>query len=135
MSRGRNFAATEAGADGGSAFVKSIVAAAIVAMALGATYRVIADGAARDRGAEARRTALLIAQSELAAIGADIPLAPGDTSGRSGDMAWQVDISHYGENDDKNAAGELLRVAVSVGPQDGGSSLVTLQSLRLGPGA
>lgn len=130
MRRRRNFTATDAG----SAFVESIIAAAIVAMALGATYRVIADSAARDRATEARRTALLIAQSELASVGADIPLAPGDTSGQSGDMTWRVEISPYGAGEDKNAAGELLRVAVSVGPQAGGPDLVTLQSLRLGPG-
>ena len=131
MRRRRSFAGGEAG----SAFVESIIAAAIVAMALGFTYRVIADGAARDRGAEARRAALLVAQSELAAVGADIPLSPGDVSGESGDMAWRVDITRYGEGgDDKNPAGALLRVAVSVRPRGGGASLVTLQSLRLGAG-
>jgi uncharacterized protein YcgI (DUF1989 family) len=138
MRRRRNFTATGAGAgpaaDRGSAFVESIIAAAIVAMALGTTYRVIADSAARDRASEARRVALLIAQSELASVGADIPLAPGDTSGQSGDMTWRVEVSPYGAGGDKNPAGELLRVAVSVGPQAGGPNLVTLQSLRLGPG-
>jgi hypothetical protein len=138
MRRRRNSAATAGGAgfaaDGGSSFVESIVAAAIVAMALGATFRVVADGAARDRAAEARRTALLIAQSEMAAVGADIPLVPGDATGQFGDMAWRVEISPYGENEDKNAVGALLRVAVSVRPRDGGPNLVTLQSLRLGSG-
>ena len=115
--------------------MESIVAAAIVAMALGATFRVIADGAARDRAAEARRAALLVAQSELAAVGADIPLVPGDASGQSGDLAWRVDITPYGENEDQNnPAGRLLHVAVSVWPRDGGARLVTLQSLRLGRG-
>jgi hypothetical protein len=135
MRRRQQFAAWIGGPDAGSAFVESIVAAAIVAMALGTTWRVVGDGAARDRAAEARRSALLVAQSELAAVGADIPLAPGDASGESGDMAWRVEITPYAENDDKNSVGELLRVAVSVGPRDGGSALVTLQSLRLGPGA
>lgn len=121
-------------ADAGSAFVESIVAAAIVAMALGATYRVIADSAGRDRAAEARRAALLVAQSELANVGVEIPLAPGDASGLSGDMAWRVAIAPYDENQDKNPAGELLYVAVSVAPRDGGPALVTLRSLRLGPG-
>lgn len=135
MRRRHTLAGRRACAETGSAFVESIVAAAIVALALGATFRVVADGAARDRGAEARRAALLVAQSELAAVGADIPLAPGNTSGESGDLAWRVDISPYAENDEKNPAGELLRVAVSVRPREGGSSLVTLQSLRLGAGA
>jgi hypothetical protein len=135
MRRRQQFAARSGGGDTGSAFVESIVAAAIVAIALGTTWRVVGDGAARDHAAEARRAALLVAQSELAAVGADIPLAPGDASGESGDMAWRVEITPYAENEDRGPGGELLRVAVSVSPRSGGSTLVTLQSLRLGPGA
>jgi hypothetical protein len=134
MRRSHTLPRRRASAETGSAFVESIVAAAIVALALGSTFRVIADGAARDRAVEARRAALLVAQSELAAVGADIPLAPGDTSGQTGDLAWRVDISPYAEGDEQNPAGELLHVAVSVWPREGGSSLITLQSLRLGPG-
>lgn len=120
--------------DAGSAFVELIIAAAIVALALGTTYRVIADGAARDRATEARRAALLVAQSELAAVGTDIPLASGDATGQSGDMAWRIDISPYEENDDRNPVGGLWDVAVSVRPRGGGPNLVTLRTLRLGPG-
>jgi len=134
MRRRKDCAARNRGDDSGTAFVESIVAAAIVALALGSTWRVVADGAARDRGTEARRAALLVAQSEMAAVGADIPLAPGDASGESGDMAWRVEITPYDENAQNNQVGELLRVAVSVWRRDGGPSLVTLQSLRLGSG-
>jgi type II secretory pathway pseudopilin PulG len=119
----------------GSAFVESIVSAAIVALALGATYRVIADGAGRDKAAEARRAALLVAQSELADVGADIPLSAGDASGQSGDLAWRVAITAYNEDEDKNPAGKLWDVAVSVGPLEGGPTLITLRSLRLGAGS
>ena len=135
MRRRPNFATGDRRADAGSAFVESIVAAAIVALALGTTYRVIGDGAARDRAAEARRSALLVAQSELAAVGADIPLTPGDVSGQSGDMAWRVEITPYAESEDKSPVGALLRVGVSVWPRNGGSALVSLQSLRLGSGS
>ena len=120
--------------DAGSAFVEAIIAAAIVALALGATWRVVADSAARDRAAETRRTALLIAQSELADVGEDIPLVPGDASGQSGDLAWHVEIAPYGESEDNSAAGVLLEVAVSVSPIAGGPRLVTLHSLRLSAG-
>jgi hypothetical protein len=122
------------GPDGGSAFVESIVAAAIVAMALGATWRVVADSAARDRAAEARRTALLVAQSQLANVGAEIPLVPGEAAGRSGDMVWRVEITPFGENEDRTPVGDLMDVAVSVWPLAGGPRLVTLRSLRLATG-
>ena len=134
MRRRPDVAPRSARTDAGSAFVESMIAAAIVAMALGATYRVIADSAARDRAAEARRSGLLVAQSVMAAVGADIPLAPGDMSGQSGDVAWRVEITPYGQNEEKNPVGDPLRVAVSVWPRHGGATLVTLQSLRLGPG-
>jgi hypothetical protein len=119
--------------DAGSAFVETILAAAIVAMALGGMYQVIGDGAARSRGVEARRAALLIAESELAAVGAEIPLQPGQAAGLAGDMIWRVDISPYSAGGD-TTVGALLKVAVSVAPRAGGPSLVTLQSLRLGAG-
>jgi hypothetical protein len=123
------------GTDGGSAFVESVIAAAIVAMALGATWRVVADGAARDRAAETRRTALLVAQSELADVGADIPLVPGEAAGRSGNLTWRVEITPFAENDDRTTVGDLMDVAVSVWGPSGGPSLVTLRSLRLASGA
>jgi hypothetical protein len=122
-------------AESGSAFVEAIIAAAIVAMALGATYRVIADSTARDRAAAARRTALMVAQSTLENVGADIPLVPGDTSGQSAGMTWRVEITPYGDSEAANPVGELLRVAVSVSAPNGGPSQVTLQSVRLVPGS
>ena len=122
------------GAEGerGSVFVESIIASAIVAMALGATFRVIADSSARDRGIEARRTALLVAQSELDAVGAEIPVAPGRTAGIAGDMVWRVEIAQYPNGGDANPAGALFRVVVGVRPRSGGPELAVLQSLRLG---
>ena len=116
----------------GSVFVESIIAAAIVAMALGATFRVVADSSARDRGLEARRTALLIAQSELDAVGAEIPVTPGRTAGIAGDMVWRVEIAQYPNGGDVNATGALFRVVVGVRPRNGGPELAVLQSLRLG---
>ena len=120
------------GADAGSVFVESIIAAAIVAMALGATFQVIADGAARDRSVESHRAALLIAQSELAAVGSEIPLTSGETGGLAGDMVWRVEVSPYDDGVDGSAAGAMFKVAVTVQPRGGGPTLARLESLRLG---
>jgi hypothetical protein len=119
--------------DGGSMFVEAIMAAAIAALALGATFRVIVDSAERERGVEARLAALQIAQSELADVGAEIPLAPGQTAGVAGALVWRVDIAPYAEGPDDSAAGQLLEVRVTVGPRFGGARLVKLESLRLVP--
>jgi len=119
--------------DRGSVFIESMIAAAIVAMALAATFRVITDGAQRDRAVETRRAALLVAQSELAATGSEIPLQPGQSAGSAGDFIWRVDVSPYIDGVDASAVGGLWRVDVSVSPRAGGADLVTLDSLRLGP--
>jgi hypothetical protein len=119
-------------ADRGAVFVEAMIAAAIVAMALGSTFQVIADGAARDRRIEARRMALLVAQSEMADVGADIPLQVGETTGVSGRYAWRVDVSAYTAEGAANSAGALLKVSVAVRPREGGPLLATISGLRLG---
>jgi hypothetical protein len=120
------------GGDAGEVFIEAIIAAAIVAAALGATCRVISDSAARDRGIEARRAAVMVAQSELADVGAEIPLRPGETAGLTGALAWRVTVSSYA---DATTAGPLLEVLVTVSPRTGGPALANLRTLRLGAGA
>ena len=119
--------------DRGDVFVEALVATAIVAMILAATFRVIADGAARERRTDSRRMALLVAQSEVAAVGADIPLAPGESAGFAGNLVWRVNVSPYDGAGGATAAGALMKVHVSVRPRAGGAELVVLDSLRLAP--
>jgi hypothetical protein len=116
-------------------FVESLIASAIVAMALAAMFRVVADGAASDRAVMSRRMALLVAQSEMDAVGATIPVAPGQSSGVTGELIWRLEISPYEEGGDADQAGGLYRVVVSVRPRAGGADLVSLRSLRLGAAA
>jgi hypothetical protein len=119
-------------ADGGAVFVESMIAAAIVAMVLGTTFQVIADGARRERAADAHRLALLVAQSELADVGADIPLEPGETSGVAGPFVWRVDVTPYTAEGGVNSAGALWKAAITVRRRDGGATLAALSTLRLG---
>ncbi len=115
-------------------FIEALVATAIVAVVLAATFHAIVDGAARERMTESRRLALLVAQSELASVGADIPLDPGENAGYAGDMVWRVDVSPYGEADAPNEAGALMKVRVAVRARTGGPDLMVLDSLRLARG-
>jgi hypothetical protein len=122
--------------DEGSVFIESMVAAAIVALALAAMYRVIGDGAMRNRAVNEKQTALLIAQSELAAVGSGIPLAQGMTSGTEGPYAWRVDISSSDVGSGSaSVAGPLWQVTVSVRALDSENAIVTLKSLALASGA
>lgn len=121
--------------DSGSVFIESMVAAAIVALSLAAMYRVIEDGAMRNRAVNEKQTALLIAQSELAAVGSAIPLAQGMTGGTDGPYAWRVDISSTDAQSAPSSAGQLWQVTVSVRALEGGNAIVTLNSFALSPGA
>lgn len=116
----------------GSVFIEALVSAAIVAMILAAAFQVTADSAQRRRTLEARREALMIAQSELAAVGSALPVAPGSTEGAAGEDIWRVDMQPCGSGRG-SLAGRLYCVSVSVRSAVGGAPLATLNSRRLAP--
>jgi type II secretory pathway pseudopilin PulG len=121
--------------DAGDIFVESMVAAAIVAMIMVATFRVVTDAATHARMNEQRRVALLVAKSELAEVGSQIPIASGDSSGVSGDMVWRVQVSPYSDESGASTVGALWRVDVSVRSRLERRDLIRLRTLRLGPEA
>jgi hypothetical protein len=114
-------------------FIEAVIAAAIVALVLATTFQVIADSARRHRAVEIHRRALLVAQSEMDDVGADIPLTEGRTTGVSGDLAWRVDITPYEAEGGANSAGALWKVTVAVRPRAGGADAAVLRTLRLQP--
>ena len=115
----------------GSVLVEAIVAVTIIAMVLAVSYRAMGESALRSRSAEASRTAMLIAQSRMASVGAEIPLEIGRAEGVDGDFAWTVDIDD--DPSGPSSTGQLLRVSVVV-RDHGGARRASLTSLRLGPG-
>jgi type II secretory pathway pseudopilin PulG len=127
-------------ADSGFALVEAMIGAAIVAITLATMYAAIYESAARNRMAEQRRTAMMIAQSQLAAVGSVIPAVPGTTEGTQGDFYWRVDIAPYGANAQQpgfgtppNPVGILCIVKVAVGDLHR-APLANLVSLTLSKG-
>jgi len=117
--------------DSGSALVEALIGSAIVALTLATMYRSVTDSAARNRMAEEKRFANLIAQSELSAVGPIIPVAPGVTTGVEAGLPWRVQIEPLAPNPPASTAGQLWRVSVSVrNPR--GRQLVSLSTLALG---
>ncbi|MBV8978372.1 MAG: hypothetical protein JOZ13_13455 [Alphaproteobacteria bacterium] len=117
-----------------------MVGAAIISMTLAAMYESIVSTAAHNRMAESRRTAMMIAQSELAAVGPVIPSVPGTTEGTEGDFYWRVDIAPYGQQTAApqlgqlpNIVGQLCTVTVTVADQRR-APLASLTSLTLARG-
>ena len=120
--------------ESGSIFVETMIAAAIVAISLGSMYSAVGDSARRDRLVQQKHSAILIAQSELAAVGSVIPLSPGMTGGVAGPYAWRVDVAPY-RGLQGGVAGQLMEVTASVRALDGATDIVTLKSLALAPGS
>ena len=120
------------GDDRGSAFIEALVSTAIVAGVLATLFAAIDQAGARRRDIDARRTALLIARSEMAAVGGEIALTPGQVEGVQGDFRWRVRIDpDQAASLTTSLAGAPALVSVSVRPARGGEDLVTLRTLRL----
>jgi hypothetical protein len=106
--------------ENGSALVEAMVGAAIIAITLASMYAAILESAARNRMAEQRRIAMLIAQSALDTVGPLIPATPGVSEGAAGDYYWRVDIEPYGTSTSTTSlstpslVGQLAQVDVLV---------------------
>lgn len=110
----------------GSALIESLVAAAIVMISLSTMYQAFAESARRTRISGDKSMALLVAQSQLATVGAIIPAESGRTTGSEGPYNWEIDVAP------SDAGGVTLdAVTVRVGARGKPGSLVTLQTLRV----
>ncbi len=120
--------------DAGSALVEALIGSAIVALTLGTMYHAIVDSAARNRMAEEKRFANLIAQSELASVGSIVPVEPGVTTGVELGFPWRIQIEPFSGTVPPGNAGQLWSVTVSVrNPK--GALLASLGTLALGKGS
>ena len=119
--------------ESGSVLIEAMVAAALVALMLATMYRGVADSAMRQAGVTERRMALLVAQSEMDAVGSVLPLAPGTTSGTEGSYAWRVNVAPYPAPLGPSNAGRLMMVTVSVSERGAHVDLVSLKTLSIGP--
>jgi hypothetical protein len=112
--------------------VEALVSAAIVSAVLGVTFEAVSGAEFRRAEVERRRTALLIARSEMAAVGAEIPVVSGETNGVEGDFTWRVRIDPAeGGQTAIGQVGPPELVTVSVRAARGGRDLVVLKSLKL----
>ncbi len=121
----------------GFTLIEVLVAFVILAVALGVLLQVFSTGLRNARVAEAYTTATLYAESMLAAVGIEEPLAAGETAGEFDDrFRWRLDVQPYQapDSDDETAAWRAFQVVVTVswGDEDDPRD-VTLTTLRLAP--
>ena len=113
----------------GYILVESLVALLVLALVMGSVLATVAQSARRQASALAARRALLLARSELAAVGSAIPATPGTASGLSDDLVWRVSIDPAAP---PGKLGTLARVTVAAGPAHE-KPRVVLSELRILP--
>lgn len=120
------------GRESGSVLLEALVSTAVVAAVLAAMFTAIGQSDAQRRQIDARRMALMIARSELAAVGSVLPLRPGRVEGAEGAFVWEVRIEP-GRDDalDSSLAGPPFAVTVTVRAVAGGPDLATLRTQQL----
>jgi general secretion pathway protein I len=122
--------------DSGFTLVEVVIALGILAFSLSVMFGIMSDGIWRVRQADAGARAVLLAQSVLARIGADVPLRQGQTAGQfSGGFGWQLQIQAFGDPIDlPQRALSAYTVTAEVFWQDVSERRsVAIRALRIGP--
>ena len=121
--------------DSGFTLLEVLVALAILAIALAGIYQIFVSGFRSQTIAQAKLQEIDIAESVLARVGADIPLAEGVVTGNA-DSGFAYKITMHRANvvnADTTTPTELFDVEVQVAPASVRStaSAATLKSKRL----
>ena len=122
--------------ESGFTLVEVVVALAIMAMSFGVLFGVISDALRQTDGARNLAQAGSLAQSLLARLGTEVPIAPGKASGEfSGGFRWRLRVEPYGDATDRQSSPvAAYTVAAEVMWGDGAPErFVVLNTLRLAP--
>ncbi|MEE8515756.1 MAG: type II secretion system protein [Alphaproteobacteria bacterium] len=121
----------------GFTLLEVLVAFTVLAVSLGVLFEIFATGLGAARTSENLVRATQLAQSKLATVGVETPLAVGEQSGRfDDDFAWRVAVRPFADDStepERVRTTRAFEVAVTVSWDKGGRSL-RLATLRLGPG-
>jgi general secretion pathway protein I len=120
----------------GFSLIEILVAFVILAMSLTVIFRIFSGGLRNVALSEDYAQAVLVAESQLSAIGVSEPLEPGVTSGEWGDrFRWQRTVEHYQPwEQDKELTAPLqgYHVTVNVDWEHAGRNRqISLSSVRL----
>ena len=122
----------------GFSLIEILVAFMILAMSLTVIYRIFSGGLRNVALSEDYARAVLVAESQLAAIGISEPLVRGVSAGEWGErFRWQRVVEQYQPwEQDKELSTQLLAYSVTVNvdwEHAGRSRQVSLSSVRLKP--
>ena len=122
----------------GMTLIEVLVAFIVLSVTMAVIMQIFSGGMRNARLAESYSRAVFLAESKMAAVGLERPLALGEESGQVGsDMQWRVSVSPA--EDDATTNAQLMpvrlyqvRVAAAWG-EDGRQRQVELVTFRLGP--
>ena len=122
----------------GMTLLEILVAFVILSLTMAVILQIFSGGMHNSRVSESYSRAVFLAQSRLAAVGIEQPLAPGEDSGQVGsNLQWHISIAVL---DDGGEADRLLMpvrqylVKTTVAWQeDGREKQIELSSVRIGP--
>ena len=116
----------------GFTLLEILVALVIFALAFGVLAQIIQTGLRQSAVARSLATATLLARSELARVGVELPLRPGPAEGETETgMRWHTDVELVERpNEDQSLATYQVQVTVSWGASP--AEQLTLTTLRTG---
>jgi len=118
--------------DRGFTLLEVLVALVIFALLFGVLAQIFQTGLRQSSVAEAASAATLLARSQLARVGVEVPLAEGETLGETEDgLRWRTVIEVAEPPSEEQELVPYL-VTVSVAWSAGPGGEVTLTTLRLG---
>jgi type II secretion system protein I len=113
----------------GFALVETLVATAIIAAMLGVTFQTVQNGARQTRMIEDRRRAMLVAESQLQAVGAGQSSSFGETRGLTSGIRWHLTLRPF--RSDQPSGAPIQLVSVSAGLEGEKRDLITLKTIRV----
>ena len=119
----------------GFTLVEVLVAFAIAAIALATLFRIFAGGLQSAQISEAEARATMLAESRLAAVGVEQPLAEDDQAGETEDgYRWRIAARGIDSGEGAHPVRRYeVTVTVAWGPEDERERAVVLRTIRLGP--
>jgi prepilin-type N-terminal cleavage/methylation domain-containing protein len=124
----------------GFTLLEVLVALVCFALVFGVLAQIMRTGLRQSASAESATTASLLARSQLARVGFELPLEPGEVAGEVDGMRWRTTVrladmgppSAESVGEDTDISVYRIDVTVAWGePEDGLD--VTLTTLKLGP--
>lgn len=122
----------------GMTLIEVLVAFVLLSMSLGVIFHIFAGGMRNARTSEGYSRAVFLAESKLAAVGAQYPLVPGEHQGQlESGLQWRLSIARW---PDSSAASSVMTLGVALfdvkvqvaWPEHGKNHNVELVSTRLG---